>query len=385
MGYILRLTERNRYETPTWIFKLINPQHKEDNQNCKIIFEPTQYLNSLAHVINIQVDKLRQLIYPNASNSDGAYSSYFFGQEVSTYAIQITHLKICPDCLLEAPYCRRIWELPIITTCPTHKRLLIDKCPNCNKRISWFRKTVCICPCEFDWRKSPPAPVEESELKLAHHIYRLCRLSLDSYSISKSVNENPIYSLTLQGTLSALFFIAGQHQGLSATTNKNLLRSGRNWDFHLLFTKAFSVFEDWPNNYYLFLDWVRERELSAPPNRRRQKSILYIEFGKFYVSLFKILSGSQFNFIRKAFVEYLIKRWEGYYVSSYDPKRRTTHHYKSKYISRSDAIRLLGTDEEQIKWLIQMDKIRITVRSKGKRRLFYVDVTDIKKLMRKAS
>jgi hypothetical protein len=228
---------------------------------------------------------------------------------------------------------------------------------------------------------SPPTPIKEPELRLARHIYRVCRLPLDNYLTSNSVIKNHIYNLPLQGTLSALFFIAGQHQGLSLSTNKNLRPSGRNEDLHLIFTKAFSVFEDWPNTYYLFLDWVRERAKSIPLNRQRQKSVLYREFGNFYGSLFKILSGSQFEFMRRAFVEYLKGRWEGYLVFSNSPKGGEMPYCKSKYISIKDAIRLLATDEEQVRWLVKMGKIRTIILSKGKRRFVFTELMDVVNFM----
>ncbi|HEV2912600.1 MAG TPA: hypothetical protein VGX92_04725 [Pyrinomonadaceae bacterium] len=217
---------------------------------------------------------------------------------------------------------------------------------------------------------------------LTEHIHWLCGLPIDKDYTQDRLNQNPVLNLSLQDLLLAVFFIAGQYQGLLVSTGRKLIPFGRNKDFHNLFSLAFSVFEDWPNAYYQFLDWRSKQEKSILSIRQRQKSALYREFGRFYAGLFKILSEYQFGFMKKAFVEYLIEKWEGYCVSPANEKNSTTPHFENKYISKIDAKRLLGTFDEQINQLIKTGKLKSIVRSKGMKRLIFVEITDIAKLIR---
>jgi hypothetical protein len=208
-------------------------------------------------------------------------------------------------------------------------------------------------------------------------VHQLCGLPIDKIHMRDNITQNPIWGLSLHNLFLALFFIAGQYKGRSITTGRNLVPLGRNRDFHALFVEAFSVFNDWPNNHYKFLDWIREKQASVSLNRQRQKSVLYKEFGKYYTCLFNVLSESQFDFIKNAFIEYLIERWNSLYTSPFSLKSSSIACPNSKYVSKIDAKRLLETYDEQINQLIKTGKLKSIVRSKGKKRLILVDLADI--------
>jgi len=380
MGYIIRLTERNGYESPSWILEMAELNCGASSPSCSFSFGASERFNLLAKLTDTNISELLSITYPLA-NVEHDYC-LFFDNIIPRYCLRLGRPKICPECLLESSYCRRIWDLSIVTTCLKHKCLLLDECANCESFISWSRNHVSICSCEFDWRKSTPISVGASELSLTQHIHWLCGLPIDKDYTQDRLHQNPVLNLSLQDLLLTVFFIAGQYQGLLVSTSKNLIPFGRNKDFHNLFSLAFSVFEDWPNAYYQFLDWRSKQEKCIPYIRQRQKSILYREFGRFYAGLFKILSECQFGFMKKAFVEYLIERWEGYCVLPASKKNNITPHFENKYISKIDAERLLEIFDGQIDQLIKIGKLKSIVRSKGMKRLIFVDVADIAKLMR---
>lgn len=55
--------------------------------------------------------------------------------------------KVCADCVRENRWCRRVWLLRGAIACPVHRRLLIDTCGRCQRRISWRRTGVDVCTC----------------------------------------------------------------------------------------------------------------------------------------------------------------------------------------------------------------------------------------------
>jgi Restriction endonuclease/TniQ len=69
-------------------------------------------------------------------------------------SLRFNRPMICSDCLRENSYCRKFWDLPVVTVCPQHHSLLLDICPNCRERITWNRKSVSRCDCGYDWREA---------------------------------------------------------------------------------------------------------------------------------------------------------------------------------------------------------------------------------------
>lgn len=262
MGYFLRLTEQNGYDSLSWIFQMADVNYDGTRQAIMSAFEVSKRLSGLAQLAAISLIELIKLTYNRVRGTDGLPLHYFFGQPVSQDLIRANRPKICPDCLSELSYCRRVWEFSAITICPTHRRLLIDECPKCKRRISWSRKTVTVCSCKFDWRESPASPVGEQELRLTCHIYQL--YGLPAAGLEAQTFSEPILRLSLNDLLRVLFFVAGQQRGLSSATSRHLIAAGKSQNFHSVLTKAYSVLENWPINYFRFLDRrrIQERDVS---------------------------------------------------------------------------------------------------------------------------
>lgn len=378
MGYVLRLTEKNGYDSLSWIFQVASMNYKKSRQGGMFAIDTLKSLTHFAQLAGVNSAEIFRLTYPRVAGSEGEPLHYFFGQPVPQHSLRLTKPRVCPDCLSESPYCRRQWELSVVTTCPKHQRLLLDECPNCSKRISWSRNRVPFCTCKFDWRDSPVSTVSEQELRLTRQIHRLCNLT-DKAGNSESFPE-PVSRLTLNDILLVLFFIAGQFRGISSTTTTHLQSSGRNQAFHNTLTNAYLIFENWPSNYFKFLDRRRIHERNVSRSYQRMKSTLYRDFGSFYSGLHSVLSGSQFDFMRSAFIDYVIRNRAEDGLSNSKPKKASGESFKNQYLLKSDVRRLLGVDYKWINYQIRTGKIRFVVRSKGKKRLIFIDVADVPKL-----
>jgi hypothetical protein len=378
-GYILRLAETNGYDSPIWIMNLASIHSGLIIANYS--FKPTssESFRLLANLGGSTIEELASITYqPTGERFD--YYYLFFGNPVHRSFIRPRHPRVCPECLREAAYCRRVWEFTLITVCPVHKCMLIDECPKCERQIRWVRSSVSRCQCKFDWRKSPVLPVQDYELKLARVVYCLCGLYYgeDTPLLSQ---QNPSLKLTLQDLTYAVVFMAGQLRGLSITTCWPLLSIGRIKELHHLFTGAYYIFDDWPNHFYEFLNWWQTQQRNAIHDYQRLPSILYKDFGKLYTGLYRILSGSQFDFMRESFVDYLVKEWEGCDLSSFARNKDAQRYSKVKYVSKSDARRLLDAEDEWINHFIRAGRLKTKVRSKGMKRLIFIDIKDIAKLI----
>lgn len=378
MGYVLRLTEKNGYDSLSWIFQAADVNYEGIRSDCMLAFEAPERLTGLTQLACISLIELIQLTYQRLLGNTRVPLHYFFGQPVSQDLIRSNRPKICPDCLSESPYCRRVWEFSAVTACLTHRRLLIDECPKCKRRISWLRRNVTVCSCKFDWRESPASSVVEQELRLTRHIYQLCGLSVAGTDPQKL--PEPISSLSLNDLLRALFFVAGQQRGLSSATSRHLVSAGKSKNFHSILTEAYSVFNNWPANYFRFLDQRRVQEQKVTRTYQRMKSALYGEFGSFYSGLHGVLSGRQFDFMRIAFIDYVSQKRLGDHHSSRRPQKSSRALPGGPYVLKSDVRRLLGVDYGWINHRIKAGEVRSLVRNKGKKRLIFVDLTEITKL-----
>lgn len=91
-----------------------------------------------------------------------------------------------------------------ITACPYHQCLLIDHCPNCNRKINWTRPIINICHCEFDFRKSPVILLPKKELRLTTYLYQ--EFGLFAFS-KESLFGSPLKTLARNDLLNYSFLL----------------------------------------------------------------------------------------------------------------------------------------------------------------------------------
>ena len=196
--YIQLLKANDRFRR-----NFIHPPFPASVANLKntIVFEP--------------LDTEREILWAKAYLSSYRVEINNFLRIVESYEKE---LQVCPECLRQDEYCRIEWDLLPFTACPFHKKVLLDKCPRCNKRLSWVRNRASVCRCGLDWRSAVATDASLSELKLSQHILKLfCRpVSEDS-----GINENnPIYGLEVSDLFRSLGFVADWY--LFALTGRRL-------------------------------------------------------------------------------------------------------------------------------------------------------------------
>jgi hypothetical protein len=311
LGFVLRLTEENGYESPTWILKSAGLDPRPLSHTCSSLFKSNEKFELLAQVTGASVSDLIRLTYPRIELPGSAPRYLFFGSPLPQFVIRAIRPKICPRCLLETGYCRRIWDLLFVTVCPIHECALIDVCPNCKRRLSWIRSNVSVCLCNYDWRKSPRQPIKKSELIITRHIYQLCGLPIPEYCALSVNSRNPILALNLQSFVMALLFILTRYAGITAGGRESLGGKGgkQNSELHILCKKAFSFFEEWPERFYLFLDLCRIDSTTSFEPSHGLKSWLYRGNMEIHVNLYKELQAEQYFFMKKAVSNYLAKKY----------------------------------------------------------------------------
>lgn len=375
LGFILRLTELNDCDTPTWITQEAGIGYV--SRKCAAASHKPLDLSLLAQLTDVGLVDLESLRYPADVQSGSTFRRLFFGLPIPQHVIRPKHPKVCPQCLLETTYIHRVWELALVTVCPLHRCLLLDECPGCDERIVWARNKVAVCPCGYDWREYSPPSIDMSELQVTQRIHLLCGLAAsDSYIGSDAVDSSsPLHRLDLESLISALVFTASQLMNtvyergkrLVDTKGKNFASKSKNAEIHTFLCKAWSVFDNWPNNYFDFLEW---RRLHTP--KRRFVTGLNRDFAEYKSALYQQLSSDQLCFMRFAFEEYIATKWDGGYVAHV---KRLSHaaRERSKYVSKKEGAKILNIGTVGIDRLIAIGKLKAVVRESNNSRAILIE------------
>jgi len=367
ISYLLRLTEANGYDTPSWILSLSGIDYMELQWKFTFVFSCSEGFKKLAKLTGNALSDLIGLLYlpaPSPKNITCA-DNYNFYEAFFNRAIIRPHCpKVCVKCLNVSGYCRRVWDCSLVTVCPIHKCLLIDTCPKCKRRLKAIRNRMNVCACGCDWSELQPDVRCEHEIAVSRRIYQLCSLlPLDHPSKGRL---NPLQSLALQEFVIVLTFIAGLECEMSwATGRPSKSIKLRNEDLHSYITKAYQVFENWPHNFHQFLNKKSKGDVRFNPRDGKLDTVLKEEFGALYKRLYRDLQGAQFDCLRDAFAEYLNNRLKAQYEDA-DSLPLVPASNNDQYISVAEARRLLKISHHSILELVKTGEIACVVKNQDK-------------------
>jgi DNA-binding transcriptional MerR regulator len=183
----------------------------------------------------------------------------------------------------------------------------------------------------------------------------------------------------LDNFVSALVFIASQFvntvyekgKRLVDTKGKNFALKSVNAEIHALLCAAVAVFNNWPHNYFNFLEQRKSQVLNP-----RSVTGLGKDFAQYKIAPYQYLPSPQLEFMRAAFEEYVASKWDGGYVTQVKRLGPDVREH-SRYISRKDAARILNMGVEGIDRLISVGKLRAVVRDRNNFRSILVERTSV--------
>lgn len=83
------------------------------------------------------------------------------------YHVRRNWIQICPLCIVEEGYAQAAWEISLVSACPKHQILLVDRCPNCFGKLTWRRPSLRDCNCGADLRRWGQVRADEEEIWLS--------------------------------------------------------------------------------------------------------------------------------------------------------------------------------------------------------------------------
>jgi hypothetical protein len=152
MGYILRLSELNYYEAPRWILDLAGLKIYSLRNGWRRLCDDRIDFTLFRQITKLSEEEVNNMKHKITGDVD--YEDCDAKWDIPVSSLRFKRPMVCSDCLRENSYCRKFWDLPVVTVCPRHHSLLLDVCPNCRERITWNRKSVSRCHCGCDWRET---------------------------------------------------------------------------------------------------------------------------------------------------------------------------------------------------------------------------------------
>ncbi len=213
IGYVIRLTEANGYDTPGRILCYAGYASSSDlNFSCD--------LSLLAGIVGHDAEDWVKVSYRRSLS--GKCGPVYLGEHQISEGrpfrvVTPKRTSVCPQCVLDKGYLDRFWDLTLATCCPIHACKAVRNCPSCKKSVSWLRPGLLTCRCgaSLGDRAYPCADKDELEM------VRLLKAKFDEPSLNRYENKVgfPIEDLAKLSFdhCATLLFILGQHiQGLSS-------------------------------------------------------------------------------------------------------------------------------------------------------------------------
>jgi hypothetical protein len=360
-GYILRLSQVNRYSSPQWIYNLAEiPQYAANGNFCD---RTTRDFSKLAQLLSVEESTLWKMAFREYKSNKVARVK-FFGRSLPTYNLSKQTAKVCPLCLAEKSYCRKIWNLIPLTVCPIHHCLLLDICPQCDRPIRWDRNSINECKyCDLDWRNVRSEILELPETIPSHLLFAACGLKkLGKAELQLIGKKHPILNLELEHLISLLSFIAGQLIDVGDTTGKFIATNRSNGELHDLLLSAWDYLKDFPQGFEQFLEWYKDK--SSHPER---DTGIARDFGNFYRRLYKNFPRKTFGFLHTAFENYLATQWDGGYLNSKLGRIEMPGNIERKFMSGVETAKLLKMTEAWVLRSVECGTLKGRLRKMGKR------------------
>lgn len=383
LGYLLRLTQLNLYPSPTWILRLAKTKNAS-HRKVGFVFDDEQDLSALSRLTSVDQQRLRALLYSPAGVKKRFGKFLLFSNPIPSYLLRASRPKVCPGCLHDSGYIKRIWDFALVTACPIHEQLLIDECPACHKRITWIRSGLYRCQCQADWRDFSTQPLDNSQLAVSRQVHHLCGLNADAETREVD-NSNPLYEKNLTTFTSCLLFVASQLGGGIDTKGKHFAPLRRNSERHELLCEALPIFRDWPNRFYTFLD---KRKPNPDPLNDATRGDTW-RFPQYKSALFQQLASSDYDFLRAAFSQYKIARRHQRLIARATTNNISTYLKQGdSRIKETDVLNLVKTSAAQkmlkvghqgILRLIKANKIEGLVSSENNRRVVLLERKSLEK------
>jgi hypothetical protein len=233
MGYILKLTQVNGYDTPWSLFAFAGMKQSEARTaGIKV--------SKLAAVTNRTEEDLRSIVYSNQRNPR---ICCLLQHPIPSMYLRLTKPALCPFCVAEKGFIEAHWDLVFITGCPVHRKTLLTHCPKCQQPLSRFRRGLLECSCGGSFLEAKLTQLPTSDVDLLDVIRRKVLRDPLQLNYGSRIPSDQMMKLDLYEMLRVIYAL-GRHGLRETQTNNNFKR------LEPIISSAAHILTNWP--YHLF-------------------------------------------------------------------------------------------------------------------------------------
>jgi len=290
LGYVLRLSEKNGYVSPSSVCRLAGIKQSELGAiGLKV--------ERLAAIASCGAADLNQIAF--ALLVKHRRCSQLLGHRLVPRELNLAQPKLCPQCVVEKGFIEAHWHLELMVACPIHQCIATSQCPKCRKPLRWFRPGLLECECGGNLLDSKMPPISRAEAGLLELMRRKVLGDPAGKENPASLPQEQLMTMDLRSMLTLIRALA-RHRSVADNCTADP-------DMKQIILTASSVLTDWPKNFIALLKDIGQR---AP-------ATTYGGVGKqfegIYRDLFRniaIRPSEHTDFLRIAFLEFAMDRGE---------------------------------------------------------------------------
>lgn len=254
--------------------------------------------------------------------------------------------RYCPECLANEAWWQVGWELYWCDACPKHRTWLIDRCPDCQGRLSWDRPSLLQCQCGAFLSKAKPASCPVSIAALSE-LFVSKTLGKEGAHPYAAINALEIHQLNRLIRLIGAYGDGGWQVKPQKIPNHDWMDVS--WSVTSL---AAEILFNGTSGIQQFLQNIYGRHGVPEDSKGRLPS----RFGHFYTLLYRGFSEPSFEFLRREFENFVAAHWQA-------PMGRRNRNLpvalltSLSWIPAKHACRQLGLSLRRLRSLIDEGKI----------------------------
>jgi hypothetical protein len=332
LGYLLRITEANGYDSPWHIYRHAGLEQGEMNTACLSA-------HKLAGVLGQDAARLEAMSYTRTSaQGDTTYriAGHDLGSGLMTRPFRLSQQGLCPLCVLESGYVDVFWDLRIATACPFHGCQALMNCPTCLSPLRQFRPGPLICKCGSALASAPITAASSVEVDLMKVLY--ARLHDERAILEDTTAGLPVdhlLELPLRSLMVHLFrlgaFVVNEPYGKASAQGSVLAVA--------------TLLSDWPNGLSTFLRGEMAKRNPDETNFLK----FYNRFNQQFAKSGRRRSGQELPWMRQAFLDFGVREWNG---AAVDARLVAQTEEKKKRLNRHELASVLGVSAGTLsKWM----------------------------------
>ena len=160
LGFVLRVSEANGYDTPWHILRLA----EIDQGQMQTAGFP---IEKLSKVLGQSTESLTRIAY-QSDTIKGHFKilDHSLGPSLKDSPLRLSRPAFCPHCVEETGFIDAFWDLNAAVACPKHHCPPLRNCPSCRTAIRWFRPGLLTCECGARLTNTPSVAIDTPAIEL---------------------------------------------------------------------------------------------------------------------------------------------------------------------------------------------------------------------------